>query len=88
MMTKKVELLSAPHNFAVVQLPDRSYPGVVVQGDTLNAMRQQMAKIIRLLNAGELDELSDEVRELNEQILDVLVHFEQVCESRGIKLPY
>jgi hypothetical protein len=34
-MANSVELLSRPVNFAVVQLAERKFPGVVVQGDTL-----------------------------------------------------
>ena len=31
-------LLTPPHNGAVVQLPDRAFPGVVVQGDSLQIL--------------------------------------------------
>lgn len=87
-MTTQVDLLSPPVNFAVVQLPERKYPGVVVQGDTLHSLRQQVGQIERLLDAGDLEELSGEVADLKAQLSDALSYFERVCAERGIELPY
>lgn len=87
-MTKQVDLLSPPVNFAVVQLPERKYPGVVVQGDTLHSLLQQVRQMERLLAAGDLEELSGEVADLKEQLSDGLGYLERICAERGIALPY
>lgn len=87
-MTKQVDLLSPPVNFAVVQLPERNYPGVVVQGDTLHSLLQQVGQMERLLGAGDLEELSGEVADLKAQLSDALRYFERICAERGIALPY
>ncbi len=87
-MSEQVELLSRPSNFAVVQLPGRNFPGVVVQGDTLNALVRQLQKISELLMANEVDELASEVEDMREQLLGAIAHYESVCTTRGIALPY
>lgn len=84
----RAELLSPPINFAVVQLPERKYPGVVVQGDTLHTLQQQVEQIARLLGAKELEELADEIEDLNTRLSEALTHYERVCSQRGIDLPY
>lgn len=41
METERVaQIIHAETNFAVVQMPDRSYPGVVIQGDSLASLFQ------------------------------------------------
>ncbi len=53
-MTMEVKLLTLPTNFAVVQLPERSFPGVVVQGDTLNSIVESLTNMQLLLTEGDL----------------------------------
>lgn len=87
-MTEQAELLTPPHNYAVVQLPGRKYPGVVVQGDSLHLLKTQAQQMGRLLAAMKLDELADEIECLTEQLCDVQAHYERVCAERTIALPY
>jgi len=87
-MAKQADLLSAPINFAVVQLPERNFPGVVVQGDTLHSMLRQVERMKQLLDKRDLQELSDEIEDIGERLLGAQTHFEQICMERGIKLPY
>jgi hypothetical protein len=44
------QLLSPATNSAVVHLPGRRFPGVVVQGDTLNGLVRNLKDMSRLLN--------------------------------------
>lgn len=87
-MTLQAELLSPPGNYAVVQLPRRNYPGVVVQGDSLHMLKQQAQRMGRLLAAMELEEFADEIEYLTEQLSEVQRHYERVCAERNIALPY
>lgn len=82
------DLLSRPVNFAVVQLPERSYPGVVVQGDTLHSLQKQVELMGRLLEKKELEGLADEIEDLNTRLSEALTHYEYICSERGISLPY
>lgn len=83
-MTDSAKLLSAPVNFAVVQLPERQYPGVVVQGDTLGALVDQLGRMRALLHAGDLDELAEEIEEMGDQLSSALSFYKSVCEERSI----
>lgn len=87
-MTLQAELLSPPRNYAVVQLPERKYPGVVMQGDSLNILKKQAEQMGRLLGAMELDELAGEIEYLIAQLSEVQTHYERVCAERNIALPY
>lgn len=87
-MTNKVQLLSRPINFAVVQLPERQSPGVVVQGDTLYALGQQIRKMARLLASRELVDLESEIEDVKDVLTEALIHYEKICSERGIGLPY
>lgn len=84
----QADLLSPPHNFAVVQLPERKYPGVVVQGDTLHSLQKQVEQMGRLLGTMALDELAGEIEYLNVRLSEALRHYERVCVERNIALPY
>lgn len=87
-MNTNVELLSRAINFAVVQLPGRAFPGVVVQGDTMHSFARQVDEMACLLNAGNFAELASEINDLKQQLSAALIHYEMVCDKRGIALPY
>ena len=82
------ELLSRPVNFAVVQLPERRFPGVVFQGDTLHALTQQVDEILELLRVGDFVGLVAELEDVSEKLRGAQTHYEHVCSERGIALPY
>jgi hypothetical protein len=87
-MAPQVALLSPPVNFAVVQLSERKFPGVVVQGDTLRSLKQQVEQMSEMLDSRRLDDLAGEIEDVKEQLSQALVFFEQVCRERNIGLPY
>ena len=84
----QAELLSQPINFAIVQLPERQFPGVVVQGDTLHALTQRVEEMNEALRRGDLQELSDLIADVSEQLSGAKEHYERVCTERGLSLPY
>jgi hypothetical protein len=87
-MENEVILLSRPTNFAVVKLRDRNFPGVIFQGDTLNALVAAVSDMARLLAEGDYDELSGEIAAVAEQLDEALSQYERVCHDQNIDLPY
>jgi hypothetical protein len=87
-MVDQVQLLSHPANFAVVQLSQRKYPGVVIQGDTLHSLVKQLERMSRLLDSGASGEALDEIKYVTGILTEALKHYEQICSERGIELPY
>lgn len=87
-MSENVQLLSRPINFAVVQLPGRKYPGVVFQGDSLHSLVTRLQNLQQLLQSDGIEDLNIELSEICEQMVDVLTHYEFVCNEQKIALPY
>jgi hypothetical protein len=83
-MTEIAKLLSPAVNFAVVQLPHRQYPGVVVQGDTLNGLVSQLGRMQSLLDRNELEELRDEITEMLDQLEGALDYYKLICAKHSI----
>lgn len=80
-----VELLYEESNFAVVQLPGRAYPGVVIQGDSLYGLWALADEIINTVDPEEVKELADELAGLLKNRLE---KYQTVLKKDGIKLPY
>jgi hypothetical protein len=90
-MIKALELLGRPVNFAVVQLPDRNYPGVVIQGDTLNGLvrrLEEMGNLVKSNQPEDVEDLAAEIQMLREQLSAARDYYESTCAERGIELPY
>jgi len=69
----------------IVHLPGRRFPGVVVQGDTLNAL---ISNLCEASNCDDAAERSYLLAELIEQLKGVQVLYEAALAREGMALPY
>ena len=83
-----MQIAKPPHNYAVVQLPERNYPGVVFQGDSLHRLLSDIIELQKLLKDGDLDELSRSIDYLKNDLAAIQSGYERVCHERKIALPY
>lgn len=79
------DLLSEPTNFAVVHLPGRAFPGVVFQGDSLDALIADLESVASTPDAAEKEAILADVLD---RLRNVQGHYEAVLERLGIRLPY
>lgn len=88
MASVAVELLTAQMNNAVLRLPERRYPGVLVQGDTLASLADLACMIERMLPPDADASLVEHTQELRERLDGMLRFYEVTLEAAGIQLPY
>lgn len=81
----EAKLLTAPTNYAVVQLPGRNFPGVVIQGDSLNNLVQLLSDT---QNADEPEERTGCIAEAREILAGALKGYENVLTELNLALPY
>jgi hypothetical protein len=86
-MSESAKLLSEAVNFAVIQLPGRRYPGVVVQGDTLNSQVTSLERMHACLARKDYDELWWEIENLRETLSGAMAFYKATCEKQAIEIP-
>jgi hypothetical protein len=82
-----VEMLTPIRNDAVVRLPGRRFPGVLMQGDTLAILVAQARAVCSRLT-GHDEDLIDDARLLKESLEDIQARYEAALFAHGIELPY
>jgi uncharacterized protein DUF6959 len=87
-MSEGAELLSRAINYAVVQLPGRRFPGVVIQGDSLRILVGRIEELQRLAEPHGDEELLLGLAEIHDELNSARVHYERICQERGIAPPY
>jgi len=80
-----VELLDRATNRAVVHVPGRKFPGVVLQGDTLSTLTYGLRDLRATLT--DEDQLSD-LDLVLDTLEGALENYEAVLSARGMALPY
>ncbi len=85
---QNAKLLTEPANFAVVQLPNRAFPGVVIQGDSLHNMVSNLKFAIANCGVNEDQEVRYALITIEEQLSEALAQYVQVCTSNSIALPF
>lgn len=87
-MSKSSCLLEVSGNYSLVQLNERRFPAIAIQMDSFRNLLDSTTRMKRLLDAGEFDELKDEIEYLSDD-LDAAVRFaEAACSLHGVSLPY
>ena len=88
METKTVEIYSEASNFAIVSVPGRSFPGCVVQGDSLSILLGYAKTVWEKVKDSGDEDLAGSAEELVELLQSRLDHYERVLAEHGIELPY
>jgi predicted RNase H-like HicB family nuclease len=88
MQTEPVEIYSELSNYAIVRMPGRSFPGCVIQGDSLKILLRHAQRVSELVKNSDDEDLIGETADLVEELQSHLEHYEQVLAEHGIRLPY
>jgi len=84
----EVELLTDGSNNAVVRMPGRSFPGVLIQGDSLSVIRSDVANIrdaCRTQGATEALELAEF---LLEDLDAIMLRYTDALERHDLRKPF
>ena len=87
-MNTQIRLLSNASNYAVVQLEERHFPGVVFQGDSLHILVQDVTEIEALFQNESREELGECIHNLRQNLVAIKARYEAVCKAHHIALPY
>ena len=85
----EVELLSGQPNAAVLRLPLRQYPGILLQGDSLYIIHGMVEEALDAAKAGSpRDDLVDLPSELDSLVSGYVQAYERTLKNHGKPLPY
>jgi len=84
-MYGEARLLTPAHNFAVVHLPGRKFPGVVIQGDSLDIL---IGELEVAWHDPDPDEREAAFEMMTETLLAAQRGYEAALREAGIDLPY
>jgi hypothetical protein len=88
MRAELVEIYSDKSNHAVLRHPDRKFPGVLVQGDSLYDLCRRVDQIRDGTKESLSAESYAEVNELRNILWDYLTHYKMVLTEQNIPLPF
>ncbi len=87
MKIESVEIYADASNMAVIKCPDRAYPGVLVQGDTLYTMIASLRYVIA--NGDCLDEEpAGGLLGVAERLEEMLTYYRSVLAVNRIQSPF
>lgn len=84
----EAELFTDPGNDAVVRLPPRRFPGVLIQGDSLSIVRADVAGIVAACDQGDIGEAREAAALVLAHLDELLARYGTALEANGIPLPY
>ncbi|MGW3284041.1 DUF6959 family protein [Streptomyces sp. NPDC001002] len=84
----EAELFTDGGNDAVVRLPGRRFPGVLIQGDSLRILRTDAAELAEACERGDLAEARESAGLLLESLDALLTRYSTALEEHQIQRPY
>ena len=88
MKTVTVELFSEAVNAAVVRLPGRAFPGMVIQGDTLHTLLRDIQELQQIADPLSNSDLSAAIDALVVEFRQRVKTYEDTLRLEGVALPY
>jgi hypothetical protein len=88
MNTATVDVLAREGNVAILQLPERRFPAIPIQGDSFSILAALARSVAA--HAAQVDdvELGEEAAELRDSLDAILRAYEVALHAHGIPLPY
>ena len=83
-----VEILSDASNYAVIRHPNRSFPGSLIQGDSLHALICDIDEAKRELASGNLEEVSDILASVLDDLRERMDIYKAALKENKIGLPF
>ncbi len=84
----EIEVYSQATNQAIVRMPNRKFPGCVIQGDSLSVLADLAESIYEKAKSSSDSELANEARKLKDTLNETLLKYETVLGEHEIPLPY
>lgn len=88
MENKQIEVYSEGSNVAVIRIPEKRFPGSVIQGDYLSILYSPAKSLHQRAIKTREDELISEAEELKELLEGHIRHYEATLEMHRIDLLY
>lgn len=88
MEIKPIEIFSEASNYAIVRMPGRSFPGCVIQGDSLSILLHRAEEVLELAKRSADHELIESAQEIVDSLQGRLDHYAQVLTEHGMQLPF
>jgi len=88
MKKEEIEVYSHDTNGAIVRMPERHFPGVVMQGDSLSTMFYDLMAALEGAE-GKVDRNTFlSILEQAQAVEAHLLHYEATLRKHGIQIPY
>lgn len=84
----ELEVYSQSIDRGIVKMPSQSFPGIVLQGETLSSLLRLAKLTYEKLPDTASAEVRDTARELMESVQKLLSHYEATLGKHNIPLPY
>ncbi|MEY9935289.1 hypothetical protein ABH926_009964 [Catenulispora sp. GP43] len=84
----EVELFTDGSNNAVIRMPGRQFPGVLIQGDSLASLRSDVAEIRDACLATDATEALEATESLLEDFDAVMLRYTDALERHGLRKPF
>lgn len=84
----ELEVYSQSIDRGIVRMPSQSFPGLILQGETLATLLKLAKTAYEKSQSGTDMELTDTSRELLENIQKLVTHYEATLNRHNIPLPY
>lgn len=84
----QVELFSDGGNSAIVRMPGRQFPGVLIQGDSLSSIRSDIAEIRDACRADDTADALEAVELLLENLDAILLRYTDALDRHRLRKPF
>lgn len=86
--TQTARILSHASNSSIVKISDRKFPGIVLQGDTVANLFEQVCFAMQSAKQHQDEEAYYEFLIVAELLQGQLLHYEETLDRIGLSRPY
>jgi hypothetical protein len=87
-MLENAELLQTQGDYSLMRWSGRRFPGLLIQGDTLSILCDDLEEIMSLLDGGDQEEAEFALSEVCKRVNGMRKSYEEMMDAESMSLPY
>lgn len=85
---KYIKILDESLNRAIAKHPERNYPSLLLQGDTLKCIFDEVEDALSALSEGDHSEAHDIIATLKNRFAELILYYENTLREYNYEIPY
>ncbi len=84
----KADIIATSGNISIVKLTERHFPGILIQGDTMNVLFGDIQEMLEEIQSDNIETGTEIAIDIEQKIRDWILFYQITLKNNGYEIPF